>query len=176
MNLNRELLEAINRVASESLAAGRLPAEDVLPGVRALDFWSEEPNGAMLFWADREADLCGLGQPVLHDVFVEHVDGTWRASSGASATTEPWEELLASFSAGLDRHSGSSQGSVRVIWATAGPGVALIRLRDQDGGIRDRQPGRHGFVLLGITPEDPITYAYAVDRTGDHLPGGPLLL
>jgi hypothetical protein len=48
-----ELLEALNRVAVESVAAGRLPAEAVLPGLRARDLWSEGPNGAMLLWVDR---------------------------------------------------------------------------------------------------------------------------
>jgi hypothetical protein len=82
LNMNDELVTAIERLAGESLDAGRLPAEDALPGVRALDLWREEPNGAMLFWVDQAADLCGLRQPVLHDVFVKHIDGTWRASRG----------------------------------------------------------------------------------------------
>ena len=53
MDFDLGLLEALNRVAVESVAAGRLPAEAVLPGVRALDLWSEGPNGAMLLWVDR---------------------------------------------------------------------------------------------------------------------------
>jgi hypothetical protein len=95
---------------------------------------------------------------------------------GASATTEPWDELLAGFPPGLDRHGGGSQGAVRVIWATAAPEVALIRLHDRDGAVRERPPGRHGFTLLGITSEDPITYAYAINDAGEQLPGEPLLL
>lgn len=91
-------------------------------------------------------------------------------------TTEPWDDLLASAPSCLSRFGGSTAGSVRVTWATASPEVAAIRLCDRDGGTRDRRPGRHGFVLLGITPEDPITYAYAIGHSGDQLPGEPILL
>jgi hypothetical protein len=66
MDFDLGLLEALNRVAVESVAAGRLPAEAVLPGVRALDLWSEGPNGAMLLWVEQGAH--GLGEPELHDV------------------------------------------------------------------------------------------------------------
>jgi hypothetical protein len=42
--------------------------------------------------------------------------------------------------------------------------------------VRERPPGRHGFTLLGITPEDPITYANAINEAGEQLTGEPLLL
>jgi hypothetical protein len=76
--VNRELIEAINAIAAEAIAAARLPVKDHLPGVRALDLWRDGPNGAMLFWADAEADLNGRREPVLYDVFVQRTDGAWR--------------------------------------------------------------------------------------------------
>jgi hypothetical protein len=40
----------------------------------------------------------------------------------------------------------------------------------------ERPPGRHGLVLLGVTSEDPLTVAWAVDRDGQQLPTEPLTL
>ena len=57
--MSRELIEAINKVATDSIAAGRIPDHDELPGVRALDLWRDGANGAMLFWVDAAADLHG---------------------------------------------------------------------------------------------------------------------
>jgi hypothetical protein len=179
MDFDLGLLEALNRVAVESVAAGRLPAEAVLPGVRALDLWCEGPNGAMLLWVDRGAH--GLGEPELHDVIVTCVDGTWRLMGGASSTMEPWDELLASFPPGLHRVGGGSASQrplppVFVTWAIATSEVALIRLRNADGEVRERLPGRHGFVVLGVTSEDPLTSVYAVNQAGEEFPGEPLTL
>jgi hypothetical protein len=179
MDFDLGLLEALNRVAVESVIAGRLPAEAVLPGVRALDLWSEGPNGAMLLWVERGAH--GLGEPELHDVIVTRVDGTWRLMGGASSTMEPWEDLLDRFPPGLHRVGGSSASQrplapVFVTWAIATPEVALVRLRNTDGGVRERVPGRHGFVMLGVTSEDPLTSVYAVNQAGEELPGEPLML
>ena len=122
MDFDLGLLEALNRVAVESVIAGCLPAEAVLPGVRALDLWSEGPNGAMLLWVERGAH--GLGEPELHDVIVTRVDGTWRLMGGASSTMEPWDDLLDRFPPGLHRVGGSSASQrplapVFVTWAIA---------------------------------------------------------
>ena len=179
MDFDLGLLEALNRVAVESVAAGRLPAEAVLPGVRALDLWSEGPNGALLLWVDRGAH--GLGEPELHDVIVTRVDGMWRLMGGASATMEPWDDLLASFPPGLHRVGGSSASQrplapVFVTWAIATPEVELVRLRNTHGEVRERVLGRHGFVALGVTSEDPLTSVYAVNQAGEEFPGEPLML
>jgi hypothetical protein len=64
LTMDDDPVTAIERLVSESLDAGHLPAGDALPGVKALDLWREEPNRAMLFWVDQAADLCGLGEPV----------------------------------------------------------------------------------------------------------------
>jgi hypothetical protein len=133
----------------------------------------------MLLWVDRGAH--GLGEPELHDVIVTRVDGTWRLMGGASSTMEPWDELLASFPPGLHRVGGGSASQrplppVFVTSAIATPEVALIRLRDADGEVRERLPGRHGFVVLGVTSEDPLTSVYAVNQAGDEFPGEPLVL
>jgi hypothetical protein len=174
--VNREKIEAINTIATEAIAAARLPVEDRIAGVRALDLWRDGPNGAMLFWADSEADLNGQREPVLCDVLVQHTDGTWRVVGGASSSTEPLDELLAGLQPGLHRFSGSSANRVFLTWALATPQVAMIRLRDDSGRVRERQPGRHGLVLLGVTSDDPLTVAWAVDRDGQQFPTEPLTL
>jgi hypothetical protein len=56
------------------------------------------------------------------------------------------------------------------------PDVVTIRLQDDSGRIRDRPPGRHGRVLLGVTSEDPLTHAYALDREGKQCATEPLTL
>ena len=149
---------------------------DQIPGVRALDLWRDGPNGAVLVWADAEADLNGRREPVLFDVCVQRTDGAWRAVGGASASSEPLDELLAGLQPGLHRLSGSSADRVFLTWALATPEVAMIRLRDVSGRVRKRPPGRHGLVLLGVTSEDPLTHAYAVDGAGEQFPTEPLML
>jgi hypothetical protein len=174
--VNREPLDAINTIATESIAAARLPVEDQISGVRALDLWRDGPNGAMLFWADAEADLNGRREPVLCDVCVQRTDGAGRAVGGASASSEALDELLAGLAPGLHRLGGSSADRVFLTWAVATPEVAMIRLRDASGRVRERPPGRHALVLLGVTSEDPLTHAYAVDRAGQQFPTEPLTL
>jgi hypothetical protein len=174
--VKRELLEEINAIAAEAIAAARLPVEDRLAGVRALDLWRNGPNGAMLFWADAEADLNGRPEPVLCDVCVQRTDGVWRAVGGASCSSEPLDELLAGLPPGLHRFGGSSANRVFLTWALATPEVAMIRLRDDSGRVRERPPGRHGLVLLGVTSEDPLTRACAVDAAGEQFPTEPLTL
>jgi hypothetical protein len=171
--VNREQIQAI---ATESIAAARLPVEDQIPGVRALDLWRDGPNGAILFWADAEADLNGRREPVLCDVLVHREDGAWRAVAGGSASSEPPDELLAGLSPGLHRFGGSSANRVFLTWALATPEVAMIRLRDDSGRMRERPPGRHGLVLLGVTSEEPLTHAYAVDRAGEQFATEPITL
>ncbi len=61
-------------------------------------------------------------------------------------------------------------------WAIATREVALVRLRNADGEVRERLPGRHGFVLLGVTSEDPLTSVYAVNQAGEEFPREPLTL
>jgi hypothetical protein len=182
-----ELRRALCAVALESVAEGRLSEDTVLPGVRALDLWLEEPNGAMLFWIDRDAIETPLKEPELQHVIVTRVAGPWQVIGTAILTVEPWEEFRANVPPGLTRFMGGSAGfrdredlvswhSVRLTWATASPEVAAVRLSDREGNIRDRRPGRHGFVLLGITPEDPITYASGLGHAGNEIPGEPILL
>jgi hypothetical protein len=174
--VNHDPIEAINTIATKSVAAASLPVEDQIAGVHALDLWRDGPNGAVLFWADSEADLNGQREPVLCDVCVERTDDTWRAVGGASASSERLDELSAGLSPGLHRLSGSSADRVFLTWALATPEVAMIRLRDDSGRVWERPPGRHGLVLLGVTSEDPLTYAYAVDRAGEQFPTEPLTL
>lgn len=181
MDVDHELMEALNKVALESVAAARLPAEAVLPGVRALDLWCEGPNGAMLFWVEAEADLYGRGEPVLHNVIVTRVDGGWLLTGAGSSTMEPWGRLLARFPPGLHRVGGSSasqrpRAPVFVTRAIATPEVALVRLRNAAGEVRERPPGQHGFVLLGVPSEEPLTSVYAVTQAGEEFPEEPLTL
>lgn len=174
--MDPEPIEAINAIATESIAAARLPSEDHIPGVRALDLWREGPNGAMLFWADADAGLNGRREPVICDVCARRTDGAWRVAGGASASSEPLDELLAGLPPGLHRLGGSSSDRVFLTWAFATPDVAVIRLRDDSGRVRERRPGRHGLVLLGVTSEDPLTHAYAVDSAGQRFPTEPVTL
>ena len=88
-------MKAIEGVVVEAIAAESRPAVDQVPGVRALDLWTDGRNGAVLFWVAGEADLDGSGEPVLYEVYAERVDGGWRPTTWASATSEPMDELLA---------------------------------------------------------------------------------
>src|SRR5579871_2754101 len=186
MEHNSELWDELVAIALDSVAEGSLPPEAVLPGVRALDLWSDGVFGSMLFWVDAEAAGNARGQPELGEITVTRADGPWRAMGSAIATEKPWGDFLASAAAGLTRCGGSTSGSrdrrdmtchkVCLTWATAGHDVAVIRLRDQEGNVRDRRPGRHGFVLLGVTSADPLTSACGIGRDGEQLPGEPITL
>jgi hypothetical protein len=187
MEHNHELWNELVGIALDSVAEGRLPPEAVLPGVRALDVWSDEVAGSMLFWVEAEAAQNAAGQPELGDVAVTRDGGRWQAAGSASSTEKPWEDFLAGVAPGLIRCGGSAFGrrgrqdretwhKVCVTWATAGSDVAQVRLRDEQGTVRDRRPGRHGFVLLGVTSEDPLTVAYGIGQDGEQLPAEPITL
>jgi hypothetical protein len=180
-------IEVLCGIAVDSFAEGCLPPEAVLPGVRALDLWSDGVFGSMLFWVDAEAPQNARRQPELGDITVTRADGLWRLMGSAIATEKPWGDFLASVPPGLARCGGSASGSrdrrhmtawhnVCLTWATAGPDVAVVRLRDHDGNVRDRRPGRNGFALLGVTPEQPLTDAYGIGHDGEQLPGEPITL
>lgn len=64
---------------------------------------------------------------------------------------------------------------MRVTIGIASPDVAAIRLRDKNT-VSERPPGADGFFLLGITYQDPITYASGLNSEGEEIPGEPLLL
>jgi hypothetical protein len=140
----------------------------------------------MLFWIDNGHDGPDEGRALQH-VIAKKIRGSWKAIGHATLTVEPWEDFQAARASGLVRFMGGSASqrdredratwhSARVIWATAGPEVAAIRLTDAQGSKHERLPGRHGFVLLGITNDDPITYASGLDGSGREIPGEPILL
>ena len=187
MGHNRELWERLDAITLDSVAEGRLPAEAVLSGVRALDLWSEGAFGSMLFWVDAGATENASGEPALVGITATRAGGSWRVMGSAATTQEPWDEFLRTVPVGLTRCGGGSSGSrdrqdmatwhkVCVTWATAGSHVAVVRLRDQEGNVRDRRPGRHGFVLVGVTPEDPLTSACGIGSDGGQLPEEPIML
>lgn len=177
MEHNREIWNELLEVALASIPEGHLPPETVLPGVQALDIWSDGVFGAMLFWVDADAAQNTSGQPELGDITVTCADGTWRSMGSASATEKSKDEFLANVPPGLTRCGGSrSAGKVCLTWATAGPEVAVVRVREQEGNVRDRSPGRDGFVLLGVTPEDPLTIAFGIGHDGEQLPHEPITL
>lgn len=188
MDHNSEIWNELQQVALESIPEGELPPEAVLPGVQVLDIWSDGVFGAMLFWVDAETAQNASGQPELGDITVTRADGEWRPTGSAiiTATEKSRNEFLANVPSGLTRCGGSTSGSrerdgttwrkVCLTWATAAPDVAVVRVRNQDGDIRDRPPGRDGFVLLGVTPEDPLTVAYGIGHDGEQLPHDPITL
>ena len=170
------MVQAIETLAVDSISAGRLPGEQPLPGVYPLDLWRDEPDGAVLFWVDARANLNGQREPVLLEVRAKLSDGMWQAATGMSATADPLEKASTASTPGLHYVSRSSQDGVFLTRALATPEVALIRLEDDSGRVRDRPPGRHGRVLLGVTSEDPLTQAYALDHAGERCPTEPLML
>ncbi len=111
MEHNRELWNELLGIALDSVAEGRLPPEAVLPGVRALDLWSDGVFGSMLFWVDAEAAQNARGQPELGDIIVTRANGPWRVMGSAIATEKPWGDFLASVASGLTRCGGSMSGS-----------------------------------------------------------------
>ena len=64
---------------------------------------------------------------------------------------------------------------MRVTHGIASHEGAAYRLGDHIGA-RERSLGTDGFFILGITHQDPITYAYALNSEGEQFPGEPLLL
>jgi hypothetical protein len=75
---------------------------------------------------------------------------------------------------GLWALGGGGSGLTRVTVVLACPRVAAIRLRS-DREERRRSLGPTRYALLGITRDDPPTYAQGVTATGHYL-GEPLLL
>ena len=170
-----ELRAAIGRWALESLEAGAL-LDGGSPGVRPLDLWSNGRYGSVLFWVDRELDISDYGHALLvHHNAKRLEDGTWRSTGSGGMGSDERERILAGLSSGLHRLGGGSQDPMRVTIGIASADVAAIRLRDKHAE-RERPPGLDGFFLLGITHQDPITYASALNSEGKEIPGDPLLL
>jgi hypothetical protein len=144
-------------------------------GVRLLDAWRDGSYGAVLFWVDRALGLWDVDHAVLHHVDCELHGGAWRSRGSGAAGTHGTSEILAQTGPGLHRLGGGSQDPVRVTCAIASPEVSTIELRSAHR-VTERRPGVDGFCILGIKHQDPITHAYAVNSTGDTLPGEPLLL
>ena len=173
--MDLESIIAIRALATELVAASRLPDEDEIAGVRALDVWVDGLNAGVLFWASADVDLHGKQEPELFAVRAQLTDGAWRARGGGGVGSVPLDQLGAGLPPGLHRLGGSA-GRVSLTWAFATPDVAMIILRDDSGRVRERVPGRYGVALLGVTSEDPLTHAYGVDRAGEPCATKPLTL
>ncbi len=168
-------MHELNLAAAVELESGA-GSQGLRAGIRLLDRWRDRPFGAVLFWVDRELGLISRDRPALHRVQCELVNGAWRNRGSGGTTTQSAAELLVGKGPGLHRLGGGSAGDpVRLTDAIASPEVSTIELRS-DRRKSHRRPGMDGFCLLGITHDDPITYAYALDSNGDLLPSEPLLL
>lgn len=172
-----ELRHAIGRIALECLDAETLLAASLPAGVRALDLWTNGCYGSVLFWVDRELDISDFGHAMLIHHNAKRLHGEeWRSTgSGGMGSHEP-EQILADLPSGLHKLGAGSQDPMRVTTGIASRDVAAIRLRDEHADARECPLGADGFFLVGITHQDPITYAYAINRGGEELPGEPLLL
>lgn len=173
--LDRELMLELDRAAAAELQSGadsaRLPA-----GVRLLDAWLDRSFGAVLFWLDRDLGRFESDRRALHVCDCEFVGGAWRSRGHAGATARSVAEIIAEKGPGLHRLGGSSAGDpVRLTHAIASPEVSTIELRNALR-VSERRPGVDGFCLLGITHQDAITYAHALDSSGAPLPTEPILL
>lgn len=171
-----ELRAAIGCWTLKSLATAALLDAGSATGVAPLDLWSNGRYGSVLFWVDRDLDISGFGHAMLiHHNAKRLQDGNWRSTgSGGMASDEP-ERIRAGLPSGLHRLGAGSQDPMRVTIGIATPDVAAIRLRDNNTA-RERPLGADGFFLLGITYQDPITYASALNSKGEEISGEPLLL
>jgi len=176
--VNHKVHQQLAEYALDALAADLLPSSaDPPTGVRALDLWSNGRYGGVLFWVEGWLDLWSFGEPALHVAHAKRFpDGAWRwtGADGGGSSDEP-DRMLAGRVPGLYKLSCSSSDPLRLTIAMATPEVSAIVLRSQLGA-QSRVPGADGFVLLGITHQDPITYAHPIARDGHELPGEPLLL
>ena len=167
----RELDLAAAAKLESGAGSGKLPS-----GVRFLDTWRDRSYGAVLFWVDPGVGLWDADGPVLQIVHCELVDDAWRSCGRGATSTRSAPEIIAEKGPGLHCLGGSSPGDpVRLTHAIASPEVSTIELRNARG-VSERRPGVEGFCVLGITHQDPITYAHAVDSIGHSLPSEPLLL
>jgi hypothetical protein len=161
-----ELRRALRDLTLESLGARALATAPLPAGVRALDLWSNGRHGSVLFWLDRELGLWPFDHAVLHHEDAERLpDGEWRSTNGGAQGTYEPGQILADQPSGLQKLGGGSHDPVRLTVGIASADVAAIRLRD-DHGARERPAGAHGSFLLGITFQEPITYAVAIGREG----------
>jgi hypothetical protein len=170
-----QLIYQLELAAAAVLESGAR-SQELRPGIRVLDWWRDRPHGGVLFWVESGLGFISPDRPTLYCVQCELVNGAWRGCGSGGGTMRSASELIAERGPGLHRLGGASAGDpVRLTHAIASPEVATIELRS-DRGHTHRRPGMDGFCLLGITHDDPITYAHALDATGDPLPREPLLL
>ncbi len=174
--MNTELRHQLDELTRETLTAGAITAGRGPDEVRILDLWSDQRYGAVLFWVDASLDLYGNGEAVL-DARHARRSGhdAWTPLGAGGMSTQTAERILDGRPPGLHRLGGGSSDPLRITIGIATSDVTVIRLKSAEGST-DRQPGTDGFFIIGITFEDPITYAYGVDHAGQSIPGERLLL
>jgi hypothetical protein len=174
--VNWDLHRRLTRVALDALASGLLPGDGLEAGVRALDLWSSEFFGAVLFWLDRDHPLSAHGHATLYVAQARRGDNHgWRSTGGASYGTFEPQKILEGLPTGLHKLGGAAQDPIRLTIGIATPDVVTIRLRS-DRHTCDRHPGADGFFVLGIANDDPVTYAHSVSSSGVELSSEPVLL
>ena len=159
--------QAKERFARYVLGIEGLPERDELTGLRPADRWTNDWFAAVLF-LDRDDRGYEVAYAMCDDA------GRWQVTGGGGVRPDPSRRFDDPGVPGLHRVGGGASGVVRVTVVLACPRVATIRLRS-DLGERDRSLGPTRYALLGITHDDPLTYAVGVTATGQHL-GEPLLL
>ena len=175
--VDRDLRHKLDRAALAGVESATIDVAAGRPsGARVLDRWRSGEHAAALFWVDAEFDPWGFGHgdATLH-LSEQQFDGKWRGAGGGGFGTFTAAECIAKDGVGPHRLGGSSGGPARLTVAVATPEVSSIELCS-DRRSSSRPPGAEGFCLLGITDNNPITYARALDANGQPLGGESVLL
>ena len=166
-----QAMHEADRLALRVLAGAALPLASSLLRVCAVDAWTSDTFGAVLLLSDS-------GYRGTWVVCARRSDrGQWQPTGGggqeiwATAAVEP----PAPAHQGLRRIGAGGSGIFRHTVGVASLEVEAIRLRSEYA-VADIPMGCTRYFLLGITHDDPITYATSIDVAGEELPGSPLLL
>jgi hypothetical protein len=168
-----DVFRAVMRAARDALASGELPTSGLPPGVKALAMWREERVGSVLFFAQADANLYSFDYPSLNHVGGKRSwTGRWvpLPGGGIGIHTD-----LDAEGPPLRNLGGGDDGHIRVTIGRAAPGVAAIRLVN-DERTWTSPLGVDRFFILGTTPDKPPTDAVAIDPAGDEIPGPSIRL
>jgi hypothetical protein len=143
-------------------------------GVVPLDMWQSPEYRAVLFQVPAALRLRGRLLSYFCVVGFRVADREW-APLGLVGQSAVNFEHCPGLGVGLHPMGSFSQGRLRLHILFASKEVDTIELRTDGHALHHRSPGSCGICLVGITQNDPISYAIGVTRLGNRLAGSILL-
>jgi hypothetical protein len=169
--IRNDVVHAVHKSAIRSLGTRELTEFGLPDGVKAVDWWREDPYGAVLFHADSGAGLHSSDQACLHlqEGHRRRLWGWTATGSGAIGIEDPPQRPDGD-GPRIVKLGDRQDRNVRLAFGHAEPPITSIRLSNEQGAWT-HPVGVDGFFLLGVTAQDPPTRAVGMTADGVEVEG-----